>query len=526
MGVGPWPTTGRSAPVRPGAARARRPAQRRRPLPLLAARRDRRRPRHPPARLPRRRRELGPRLQHRLGHPDRERVQRRRLPHRRPPPLEPARRDGHRPLPARAPPRDGARPWSRGPPGRRRPAADRHRQPARVGRRWRPTTCRGACVLRLRPGGPGPLGAGARGLRRRCCDIAQFGSTRSINAGAAAAVAMHAWVRRHVFDQSPRAWLRRPAGARRPARTRGRVAAGAHVQGSAQHAGTRPASTPVDRAGGVPMPIATPEVYADMLDRAKAGSFAYPAINVSSSQTLNAAIRGLRRGRQRRHRPGLDRRRRVPLRPDRQEHGERLAGARRVRARGRQELPRQHRAAHRPLPQGQARRLRPAAARRVDRAGQGRRHAVVPVAHVGRLGGAARGEPRDRPGAARPGQGRATSSSRSRSASSAARRTASRAAIDDKLYSTPEDALATVEALGARRERPLPDGADLRQRARRLQAGQRQAAPRDPQAGAGGGRQGQGPRAPTPSRSTWSSTAAPARCPRRSPRPSTTASSR
>ncbi|WP_369054691.1 class II fructose-bisphosphate aldolase [Kineococcus terrestris] len=40
------------------------------------------------------------------------------------------------------------------------------------------------------------------------------------------------------------------------------------------------------------MPIATPDVYAEMLDRAKAGSFAYPAINVSSSQTLNAAIRG------------------------------------------------------------------------------------------------------------------------------------------------------------------------------------------------------------------------------------------
>jgi fructose-bisphosphate aldolase class II len=40
------------------------------------------------------------------------------------------------------------------------------------------------------------------------------------------------------------------------------------------------------------MPIATPEVYAEMLDRAKAGAFAYPAINVSSSQTLNAAIRG------------------------------------------------------------------------------------------------------------------------------------------------------------------------------------------------------------------------------------------
>ena len=40
------------------------------------------------------------------------------------------------------------------------------------------------------------------------------------------------------------------------------------------------------------MPIATPEIYADMLDRAKAGSFAYPAINITSSQTVTAAIRG------------------------------------------------------------------------------------------------------------------------------------------------------------------------------------------------------------------------------------------
>lgn len=41
------------------------------------------------------------------------------------------------------------------------------------------------------------------------------------------------------------------------------------------------------------MPIATPEVYNEMLDRAKAGKFAYPAINVTSSQTLHAALRGL-----------------------------------------------------------------------------------------------------------------------------------------------------------------------------------------------------------------------------------------
>ncbi len=40
------------------------------------------------------------------------------------------------------------------------------------------------------------------------------------------------------------------------------------------------------------MPIATPETYAEMLDRAKRDSFAFPAINVSSSQTLNAALAG------------------------------------------------------------------------------------------------------------------------------------------------------------------------------------------------------------------------------------------
>ena len=31
------------------------------------------------------------------------------------------------------------------------------------------------------------------------------------------------------------------------------------------------------------MPIATPEAYAEMLDRAKRDGFAYPAINVTSS---------------------------------------------------------------------------------------------------------------------------------------------------------------------------------------------------------------------------------------------------
>jgi fructose-bisphosphate aldolase class II len=40
------------------------------------------------------------------------------------------------------------------------------------------------------------------------------------------------------------------------------------------------------------MPIATPEVYADMIRRAKEGGFAYPAINCTSSESVNAALRG------------------------------------------------------------------------------------------------------------------------------------------------------------------------------------------------------------------------------------------
>ena len=45
-------------------------------------------------------------------------------------------------------------------------------------------------------------GLGCREQARAACQavlsIAQFGSTRSINAGAAAAIAMHAWVREHA----------------------------------------------------------------------------------------------------------------------------------------------------------------------------------------------------------------------------------------------------------------------------------------------------------------------------------------
>ena len=40
------------------------------------------------------------------------------------------------------------------------------------------------------------------------------------------------------------------------------------------------------------MPLATPESYAAMLERAKDGGFAYPAINITSSETINGAIKG------------------------------------------------------------------------------------------------------------------------------------------------------------------------------------------------------------------------------------------
>ena len=40
------------------------------------------------------------------------------------------------------------------------------------------------------------------------------------------------------------------------------------------------------------MPIATPEVYNEMLDTAKKNGFAFPAINCTSSETINAALKG------------------------------------------------------------------------------------------------------------------------------------------------------------------------------------------------------------------------------------------
>jgi tRNA G18 (ribose-2'-O)-methylase SpoU len=59
-----------------------------------------------------------------------------------------------------------------------------------------------ACVLLFGQEGPG-LSAQARAGCVDVLSVGQYGSTRSINAGAAAAIAMHAWVRRHIHGQFP-----------------------------------------------------------------------------------------------------------------------------------------------------------------------------------------------------------------------------------------------------------------------------------------------------------------------------------
>jgi tRNA G18 (ribose-2'-O)-methylase SpoU len=58
------------------------------------------------------------------------------------------------------------------------------------------------CVLLFGQEGPG-ISADAQKQADLTVSIAQFGSTRSINAGVAAGIAMHAWVRQHAdVDQA------------------------------------------------------------------------------------------------------------------------------------------------------------------------------------------------------------------------------------------------------------------------------------------------------------------------------------
>ncbi|MFQ6171262.1 TrmH family RNA methyltransferase [Oryzobacter sp. R7] len=87
-----------------------------------------------------------------------------------------------------------------GPGGTRLPLVGIDNLPGSVG--LETTDLPRACVLVL-----GQEGPGLTPEMLEVCDVVlhieQFGSTRSMNAGAAAAIAMHAWVRRHVFGQVP-----------------------------------------------------------------------------------------------------------------------------------------------------------------------------------------------------------------------------------------------------------------------------------------------------------------------------------
>ena len=53
------------------------------------------------------------------------------------------------------------------------------------------------CLLLFGQEGPG-VSPEAQDAALMTCSIAQFGSTRSINAGVAAGIAMHAWIRQHA----------------------------------------------------------------------------------------------------------------------------------------------------------------------------------------------------------------------------------------------------------------------------------------------------------------------------------------
>ena len=205
------------------------------------------------------------------------------------------------------------------------------------------------------------------------------------------------------------------------------------------------------------MPIATPEVYAEMLDRAKAGAFAYPAINVTSSQTLNAALRGFAEA-------GSDGIVQVSTGGAEYLSGptvkDMVAGAVALAEYAHEVATQVRRPRSRCTPTTAPRTSSTASSVRCSRSprsGSARGGtAAVPVAHVGRLGGAAGGEPADRRGTAR----------RSRQAANIVLEIEvgvvggeedGVVARDQReaLHDTPRTALPPPSALGTGREGPL-----------------------------------------------------------------------
>ena len=268
-------------------------------------------------------------------------------------------------------------------------------------------------------------------------------------------------------------------------------------------------------AGRKFMPIATPEVYAEMLGRAKENAFAFPAINCTSSETINAAIKGFADAgsdgiiqfstggaefalRPRGSRTWSSARWRWPSSPTSSRPNTRSTSrctpttARRTswtptsarcwRSRPSGSAPAGIRCSSRTC--GTARRCRSTRtwqiAQELLKAGRGRQD-----------------HPRDRDRRRRRRGGR--------------RRRRDRRQAVHHAGGLREDR----RRAGPRRARQVPAGGDVRQRARRLQAGQRQAAPRHPGPGPEGRGRPSSACPTTPSRSTSCSTAVRVR---RSPR--------
>ena len=196
------------------------------------------------------------------------------------------------------------------------------------------------------------------------------------------------------------------------------------------------------------MPIATPEIYNEMLDKAKSGRVRLPGDQRHEHRDAQRGTARVRRGRERRHRPGLHRRCGVPVRHRGEGHGDGLGRARRVRARRRRRSTRQHRAAHRPLPEGQARQVRPPADRRSARSAS----TAARTRCSSRTCGTGRRSSWRRTSRSRPScstrRSRRRSSSRSRSASSAARRTASPTTSTTSSTPPPATTSAPSRSLG------------------------------------------------------------------------------
>ncbi len=257
------------------------------------------------------------------------------------------------------------------------------------------------------------------------------------------------------------------------------------------------------------MPLATPDVYAAMLDKAKAERFAYPAINVTSSQTLHAAMRGFAEA-------GSDGIVQVST-----GGAEFLSGAT-IKDMVAGSL------AFAAFAEEAAKKYPVNIALHTDHCPKDKLDGFVrPLLEVSKERVAKGGLPVFQShmwdGSAVPLDENLEIAKELLAKAAEAKvvleieigivggeEDGVEGGMGDHLYTTPEDALRDRGGARARRERSLPDGADVRQRARRLQARQRQAAAGDPAGGAEGGRGEVRPGRRRDDRSTWSSTAGPA----------------